>query len=212
MLINGVEIFPRGNKNIKLTIHQGHFATSHAHVDHYMSMTDIRTDCKMAFEAARELAKAYYLTPIDTIVCLEFTQIIGAFIAYDLTSAGSRGINRGAEIRLVTPQINSNSQLVFNSDVQSRITNKRVLMLLSTISTGRSLARAAECITYYGGHLVGIASIFSALNSSGGLPISRIFCPDDLGEYHSYNSNECPLCQKGRKLDGMVDIGGYTRI
>ena len=90
--------------------------------------------------------------------------------------------------------------------------NKAVLVLISTVSTGRSLNRALECITYYGGHLVGVAALFSAVDEAAGVKINSLFSPDDVPDYHSYQSSECPYCKKGRKLDGLVNAAGYTRI
>ncbi len=201
------------NKRIKLSVSRGHFATSHAHVDHYMSFTDLRTNHRTAQLAADELAKFYtHTTPVDTIICLESTQVIGSYIAHLLASSGNRGINENHDISVITPESNSSGQLVFTSDVQPLVQDRSVLVLISTISTGRSLIRALECISYYGGHLVGIAALFSALGSAFGVPIHTLFSPDDVPDYHSYQSTECPFCQRGRKLDGLVTVSGYTKI
>ena len=116
------------------------------------------------------------------------------------------------EAATITPGINSNNQLVFSSDMQQYVTNRNILLLMSTVSTGRSLARAAECIRYYGGKPVGIGSIFSAVEEAAGLPVHSIFMRSDLNEYNVYRSDECPLCKNGRKLDGFVTVGGCTEI
>lgn len=211
MLTNYVTVSAKGNRQIKLNIYPGHYATSHAHVDNYFSMTDVRTNCSMAEKAAAELADYFRYTRVDTVISLEYTQVIGAFLARSL-SEGGRDVNSGTEIHVVTPQINSSNQLTFPSDMQPYVTDKNVLLLLSTVSTGRSLARAAECIRYYGGKLAGIAAIFSAIEESGGFPVRSIFKRDDLSSYNSYRSDECPLCRSGRKIDGFVTTGGYTEI
>ncbi|MBQ2545037.1 MAG: orotate phosphoribosyltransferase [Clostridia bacterium] len=211
MLNNYVTVPAKGNRHIKLNIYPGHYATSHAHVDNYFSMADIRTNCAMAEEAAREIAKQFRYTPVDTVISLEYTQIISAFVAKELSSSG-RDINSGADIHVVTPQINSNNQLMFPSDMQPFVTDKNVLLILSTVSTGRSLARAAECVRYYGGKLAGIGAIFSAIEESGGMPIQSIFHRSDLAAYNSWRSDECPMCKAGRKIDGLVTTGGYTKI
>ncbi len=211
MLMNCVTVSAKGNRKILLNIYPGHYATSHAHVDTYFSMTEVRTDCAMAAEAADVLASYFRYTPVDTVISLEYTQIIGAFVAQNLSSHG-RDINSGADLHVVTPQVNSNNQLTFSSDMQPYVTGKNVLLLLSTVSTGRSLARAAECIRYYGGRLAGIASIFSAIGESGGMPVRSIFTSADLSSYNSYRSDECPFCKNGRKLDGFITTAGYTEI
>lgn len=211
-MLTSSTVASRMNHRIKLTIYPGHYATSHAHVDNYISMTEIRCDAAMAREAASEIANKLRYTKIDTIVCLEATQLIGAFIASDLMDGGRRSINAGMPIHVVTPEINSNNQLTFNSELQKYITGRNVALMMSTVSTGRSLARAGECITYYGGKLVAIGAIFSAIESSGELPIHSIFLKNDLNEYNNYRSDECPLCRSGRKLDGLINTMGCTKL
>lgn len=211
MLMNHITVPARGNRRIKLTIYPGHFATSHAHVDNYISMTEVRTSSIMASETADELAKVFKYMQVDTIICLEFTQNIGALLAEKL-SGGRREVNSGNDIHVITPSINSNNQLTFTSDTQPFVTGRNVLILLSTISTGRSLSRAQECVGYYGGRLVGIGAIFSAIDESDGVPVHSIFKRKDLGSYNSYRSDECPFCKAGRKLDGFITTGGYTEL
>ena len=210
---NTWDVSCRSNKNIKLSITLGHFATSHSHIDHYMGFTEMRTNCHQAMLCARELAKFYsHSKPVDTIICLEYTQVIGSYVATILTEPGSRGVNERHNISVITPESNSSGQLVFSGDVQNLVQNKSVLVLISTVSTGRSLERALECIAYYGGHLVGVAALFSAVGSINGEPIHALFSPDDVPDYGSYASSECPYCRKGRKLDGIVNAAGLTRI
>ena len=211
MLMNCVTVSAKGNRKIRLNIYPGHYATSHAHVDTYFSMSEVRTNCVMASEAAAQLANHFRYTPIDTVISLEYTQIIAAFVAQNLSAPG-RDVNSGAEIHVVTPQVNSNNQLTFTNDMQPFVTGKNVLLILSTVSTGRSLARAVECTKYYGGNLAGIGSIFSAIDESGGMPVQSIFKSADLSGYNSYRSDECPFCKAGRKLDGFITTGGYTEI
>ena len=211
MLMNHITVPARGNRRIKLTIYPGHFATSHAHVDNYISMTEVRTSSIMASETAEELAKVFKYMQVDTIICLEYTQNIGALLAKEL-SDGRREVNSGKDIHVITPSINSNNQLTFTSDTQPFVTGRSVLILLSTISTGRSLSRAQECVGYYDGTLVGIGAIFSAIDESNGVPVHSIFRREDLGSYNNYRSDECPFCKAGRKLDGFITTGGYTEL
>ena len=212
MLTNYVTVPAKGNKRIRLNVYPGHFATSHAHVDNYFSMSEVRTNCTMAAEAAGLLSEAFRYKPVDSVISLEYTQIIAAFVAKNLSDSSGRDINSGADIHVLTPQINSNNQLTFTSDMQPFVTNKNGLLILSTVSTGRSLARAADCIRYYGGNLVGIGAVFSAIEESGGMPIQTIFKKGDLASYNSYRTDECPFCKAGRKLDGLVTTGGCTEI
>lgn len=212
MNLKGHYIAAKSSSQLKLQICPGHFATSHSHVDHYINLSNLRINHANAKLAAKELAYPCQNTPIDTIVCVEYTQAIGAFMADALSTYSHRSVNEGRNIAVVRPRINSNNQLMFNDDVQEYVTGKNVLLLLSTISTGLSLNRAVECLTYYGANLTGIAAIFSAIEEANGMPVRRLFSPADMPTYHTYSASECPLCQAGRKLDGFVNESGYTRI
>ena len=70
------------NKELQIKIIPGHFATSHSHVNYYIDMTSVKTKHLMAKNAARELAASYINTAVDTIVCLDGTEIIGALDVY----------------------------------------------------------------------------------------------------------------------------------
>ena len=100
------------SRSIKITSHQhprvnikiipGHFATSHSHVNYYIDMTSLKSMHLMAKEAAAELASSFFNTPVDTIVCLDGTEIIGAFLARAIANSGLAGINRDLSIAVIT--------------------------------------------------------------------------------------------------------------
>ena len=141
-------------------------------------MTAIKTSSKMAKEAAKDLASTYSSTHIDTIICLEGTEILGAFLAESLSSAG---INAGEDISVVTPELNAVNQMIFRDNNQKKIWGKNVLLLISSASTGKSINRAVDCLQYYSGKLVAIAAIFSAIDQANGIPeICRSTAPTSL--------------------------------
>ena len=153
----------RRNKRITIGIIPGHYATNHSHVNYYVDMTAIKTSAKMAKEAARELGNEFSNTYVDTVICLEGTEILGAFLADQLSQSG---INQGKDINLVTPELNAVNQMIFRDNTQSKIWNKKVLLLISSASTGKSIHRATDCLQYYSGELVGVGAIFSAIGEA----------------------------------------------
>ena len=75
-------IVSRENKSVKIGVIPGHFATNHSHVNYYIDMTAIKSQHKMAESGAAVLAEHYRTTtPVDTIICLEGTEMLGAFLA-----------------------------------------------------------------------------------------------------------------------------------
>ena len=163
------EIAARGNRNVKIGVIPGHFAPNHSHVNYCVDMTRIKSFHRMAKSAAAELAKPYLTTtPIDTIICLEGTEMIGAFLANELAQPGTCILNGGNDISVITPETNANNQMIFRDNTQKMVWGKNILLLLSSVSTGKTINRSLECLRYYSGRLVGIAAIFSAIGESNG--------------------------------------------
>ena len=199
----------RNNSKITIGVIPGHYATNHSHVNYYVAMTSIKTSLKMAKEAAGELGSTYTGTHIDTIICLEGTEILGAFLAEYLAGGG---INSGSDINVVTPELNAVNQMIFRDNTQKKIWGKQVLLLISSASTGKSINRAIDCLQYYNGHLVGIGSIFSAIKTSNGIDIHALFTDRDLPNYQNFPANDCPMCKAGQKVDALINSFGYSKL
>lgn len=201
------------NCEARLKIRRGHFASNHAHINYYIDVTALRTRNKEAREVARSLADAYiYGTEVDTILCVEGTEIIAAFLSEELTKSGFLSANARKSISIVRPEFNTNSQLIFRGNLIPSIAGKNVMVLISTITTGKSLNRALECVQYYQGAIAGISAIFSALEEYNGVPISAAFSQKDIPDYQSWDYRKCPLCEKGEKLDALVNAYGYENL
>jgi len=199
----------RKNHKIKIDVIPGHFATNHSHINYYVDMTSIKTSHKMAKAAAEQLAGNYRNTHIDTIICLEGTQMLGAFLAQSLADGG---INNGEDIAVVTPELNTNNQMIFRDNTQKVIWGKNVLLLISSASTGKTINRAIDCLQYYNGKLIAIGAIFSAIKESNGIHVHTIFTGDDIHKYDTYPANACPMCQNGQKVDALVNSFGYSKL
>jgi orotate phosphoribosyltransferase len=207
------EIRSRGNKNIKIGVIPGHFATNHSHVNYYVDLTSIKTRHKMAQAAAEELAEQYLTTtPIDTIICLEGTEMIGAFLADALSQPGEHVLNSDKNICVLTPELNANNQMIFRDNTQKMVWGKSILLLMASVSTGKTINRSIDCLQYYSGRLVGISSLFSAVHQSDGIKVNTIFTQDDIPNYKSMLSTDCQMCKKRQKIDAIVNSYGYSRI
>ena len=207
------EISAGKSSKVKIGVIPGHFATSHSHVNYYVDMTSVKTSSATAKEAAQLLAQEYMMgTNIDTIVCLEGTEMLGAFLAQALSDPTIPMLNAGQDINVITPELNANNQMIFRDNTQKMIWGKHVLLLMASVSTGKTINRAVECLQYYNGSLVAIAAIFSAASESRGIKINSIFSPGDLPEYHSYATAECPMCAARKKVDALVNSYGYSKI
>ncbi|MCM1227292.1 MAG: orotate phosphoribosyltransferase [Clostridium sp.] len=207
------EIASSVNKRIKIGVIPGHFATNHSHVNYYVDLTGVKTHHRAARETAAELAKAYISnTYVDTIICLEGTEMIGAFLARELSRQGHASINSGKDISVITPETNANSQLIFRDNLQKEIFGKQIILLISSASTGKTISRSVACLQYYNGKLAGISSIFSAIEEYNGIKINTVFTSDDIPNYESVAFEKCEMCKSNQKIDAIINSYGYSKI
>jgi len=203
--------FPNQTVNIPLRVARGHFATSHSHLNYYIDFTMTKHRLSEAREAAAELCSKFKSSVvIDTILCLDGTEVIGACMASELTRAGFMNMNAHRTIYVATPEHTSGSQLIFRDNTAPMIVGKHVLVLAASVATGYTAQAAIEAIRYYNGTPVGICSIFACVDECEGFPVESIFQKSDLGDYESHSSRDCPLCKAGIKLDGLVNSHGIS--
>jgi len=201
------------NLLISLRVTQGHFATISSHINHYIDLTTLKARASEAKAVAKAMSHEYIAsTIVDTIVCLDGTEVIGAYLADALTESGIMCLNQHGTIYVTTPEVNSMGQLTFKDNVVPMINNKHVLLLLPTATTGLTTEKILDCIRYYGGSIAGISAIFSAADQVEGIEVHSIFHVNDIEGYASYSSHECPFCKAGVKLDGLVSSGGLSQI
>ena len=161
----------REANDLKLTAYHGHFATRHSHNSHYLDITRMKHECAMANIAAASLANHYvYEKEIDTVVCLDGSEVIGTFLARQLSQKNLFSLSSEKNVCVVTPEHDSNGLLIFRNNLRPMVSEKNVLLLISTVNSGKTAARALECIEYYGGTTQGVAAVFSALKQVGDIP------------------------------------------
>ena len=198
---------------IRLKVSQGHFATTSSHINYYIDLTTLKARASEAKAVALSMSHDYMATTIvDTIVCLDGTDVIGAYLADALTASGIMSMNAHGTMYVIKPEVNSIGQFTFKDDVIPMIKNRHVLLLLATATTGHTTEQALDCIRYYGGSIAGISAIFSAVDSVEGEDVNAIFKMKDIEGYASYSSHDCPFCKAGISLDGLVSAGGISEL
>ena len=126
--------------------------------------------------------------------------------------SGFRTINQHQTIYVIEPEFNNNSQIIFRDNLQPMIQGKYVLVLMASVTTGVTAKRSMEAVGYYGGHVVGVASIYSMVKDVGGYPVRSIYDLNDIPDYASYDARECPYCKNGQKIDALVNSYGYSTL
>ena len=208
-----VKNLPIMRGNVALRYARGHFATRHSHINYYIDITDQKFRLSDAKACAKQLVSHFINnTPVDTILCLDGTAVLGACVAQELTKSGFRTINQHQTIYVIEPEFNSNSQMFFRDNLQPMLRNKHVLVLMASVTTGYTAKRAIEAIGYYGGHVAGVAAIYRAVDEVEGHPVRSVYSVDDLPDYASYDYRECPYCKQGQKLDALVNSFGFSAL
>ncbi len=197
--------------NVPLRVASGHFATNHSHINYYVDISYHKTRLNEAKAVAKQLAPDYRETPVDTILCLDGTAVIGTCLANELINA-LRSVNERRDIFVLQPEYNANSQIIFRENAQPLIRGKHVLVLMASVTTGFTANRSIEAIGYYGGVVSGVCALYSAVSEAAGFPVHSVYDLNDLPNYASYDYRDCPYCKAGRKLDALVNSFGYSSL
>jgi orotate phosphoribosyltransferase len=201
------------NPAISMKVTPGHFATSSSHISHYLDVSTLRTSALAAREVARSFAERFLTSiEVNTIICMENTEVIGAYLAEELLRDGLMVFNKGGEIRVMTPIHSVGGQLIFLPSARKYIEGRNVILLLASASSAKTASQALECLSYYRGQLVGILALFSAESSVLGHEIYSIFTDADIAGYYSARAEHCALCKAGHHLDAIVTNQGYTEL
>ena len=204
---------PNKNGNFPLRLAKGHFATSHSHLNYYIDFTMSKHRLSEAREGAQILCSQIpFSQVIDTILCLDGTELLGACMASELTRAGYINMNAHRTIYVVSPEYISRNQMIFRDNTAPMIVGKHVLVLAASIATGYTARSAIEAVRYYNGNPVGVCSIYAGLHECEGLPVRSIYSKNDLPDYESHSAHDCPLCKAGIKIDGLVNSHGVSSL
>ena len=162
---------------------------------------------------AHEIVSSYRSnTIVDTVLCLDGTEVIGTCIADELTKEDFANMNAHQTIYIVTPEYTSGSQILFRDNVVPMIASKHVLIFAASVTTGLTAKAAAEAVKYYGGKVAGISSVFATVDSCEGYPVISVFNPKDIPDYETFDSHECPYCKRSEKIDALVNSHGFSLL
>ena len=167
-----------------------------------------------AVDAAMMLASYYHERGIevDTVLCLYETQALGAYLAHELQRANMLNPNPDSTVYVLGPEYDAQGNIIFRDNLRKLIDGKRVLLLISCITSGKTIERAMESVNYYGGEAVGISAVFSAIDEVDGVSVNSIFTKDDVPGYEAYPAHDCPLCRENKKVDAITNGYGYSLL
>ncbi len=207
------KILSKTHQGVVLRVIPGHFATVNSHVNYYIDMSLVKCRQSEANMIAKAIAQKYVTsTIVDTILCMDGCEVIGAYLANQLTEGGFISMNAHQTIYVTTPEFTPSGQLLFRENVQHMIRDRSVLVLLGSSTTGKEASSAVDVVKYYGGRIAGISAVFSAKDEVYKYPINAIFTPEDIPDYATYSPNDCELCKQNIPIDAIVNGFGFARL
>lgn len=199
--------------HLYLSGYKGHFVAGRSHLNYYIDITSQKSCLSEAKAVAKAIAPSYKLhTMIDTILCLDGTEVIGTCLASELTKNDLASINANREINILSPEYTVSNQLMFRDNIVQMIEGKQVLILAASVVTGSTAQTAFEAVRYYSGTPAGIASIFATLKECEDFPVVSVFDPHDLPDYESHSAMDCPLCKSGVRIDALINSYGCSML
>lgn len=212
-MANSLTVRSKTYPGLQFTATPGHFVTSHSHINYYIDLTSMKHHHMMAREAGIALAEIYaYDRSVDTVICMDGSEVIGSFLAQKLSKNEMLSMNKLKDIHIVTPILNTNAQMIFFENLLPMVTGRNVLLLISSVTTGKTLHRLFQCVNYYGSKVVGVCALFSALKEVDGVRIDHLFSAADIPGYQTYSYRDCPHCVGNIPIDGLVNSYGITKV
>lgn len=231
---NKIKIPSKVNPALHLTVIPGHFSSDRFHVNYYIDMTTLKMRQSEAQMVAKAMSEKYvskvklgkmpeanrYLnemasalaskTPIDTIICMDGCEVIGGYVAQELSRLGITSNNEHHTFYIISPEFDSAGQMVVRDNIKKMIKDKHVLVILASAMSGRTIYKSIKCINSYGGIVEGISVIFSAVDSIEGYPVHSVFTKDELPDFKLAEPCDCEDCKAGKALDAIVNSYGYS--
>jgi orotate phosphoribosyltransferase len=192
----------------------GHFVSANNHINYYIGTSDIKHNHNVSVDAAMLLSSYYSENGIavDTVLCLYETQTLGAYLAHELARPNMFNQSPNQSVYVIGSEYDQSGNLIFRDNLIRMIKGKRVVVLISCITSGKTVERAMESVRYYGGEVADIAAVFSAVDTVDGVHVNTIFSKKDVPEYKAYPMHSCPYCRQGTPVDAIANGYGYSTL
>lgn len=227
-----IKIPCRANKDLVLKVTPGHYSSDRFHVNYYIDMSTLKmrqTEAKLVakvmadkyiskirlsgsashFFSEAEVDMGANFKPIDTIVCMDGCEAIGAYLADALIAQGYPINTEHNSFYVVTPEFDNRGQMVVRKNIKPMIQGRNVLVVLATAMSGRTISKAIGTILAYGGKITGLSVIFANVDNVDGYPVNGVFTQEDIPDFRLSDPNDCPDCKAGKKLTAVVNSYGY---
>ena len=233
MLENLKKIPSKNNPELCLSVIPGHFSSDRFHVNYYIDMTTLKARMNQAQLIAKEMCNKYIhriqisnkaegffnaslasafsqAEKIDTIICMDGCEVIGAYVAEELSKTGVGTNNLHDTFYVVSPEFDNAGQMVVRDNIKPMIKDKNVLVILASAMSGRTIYKSIKCIQAYGGTVKGINVIFGVVDEIEGYPVHSVFSKEDLPDFELTEPENCSACKNNVPLTAIVNSYGYS--
>lgn len=232
-----IKVKAKVNSDIELSVMPGHFSSDRFHVNYYIDMSNLKMRMSEAQKVAKAMAQQYIkkvnidsrytsqlieagslsalganVKPVDTIICMDGCEVIGAYLAEELTKAGLPNHTQHNSLYVVTPEFDNRGQMVVKKNIKDMIKGRNVLVVLASAMSGHTITKAIGTILAYGGKVTGLSVIFGNVAEVDGYPVYSVFSHEDLPNFRLSQPEDCPDCKAGKKLDAVVNSYGYELL
>lgn len=232
-----IKIKSKLNSEIELTVMPGHFSSDRFHVNYYIDMTSLKMRVTEVKKVAAAMAQQYIkkvdiqmgynssliemgsltamganVKPVDTIICMDGCEVIGAYLAEEFMKVGVPNRTQHNSVYVVTPEFDNRGQMVVRKNIKDMIKGRNVLVVLASAMSGRTITKAIGAILAYGGKVTGLSVIFGNVEEVDGYPVYSVFSNEDIPNFRLADPDNCPDCQAGKKLTAVVNSYGYEPL
>lgn len=231
-----VKIQSKVNKDISLKVIPGHFSSDRFHVNYYIDMSSLKMRHSEAKLVAETMASKYVnkiniqskndflgnlgslveagavTKPIDTIICMDGCEVIGAYLADELLKHGITTTTKHKSFYVITPEFDNTGQMVVRENIKPMIQGRNVLVVLASAMSGRTISKAIGTILAYGGKVQGLSVIFANVDEVEGYQVHGVFTHEDLPNFKLSDPNNCDDCKANKKLEAVVNSYGYSEL
>ena len=202
----------RLNPRLEVSVIAGHFATRHSHNNHYIDITRMKHEHTMAREAAMTLAQRYAYEKGGHHRLPGRERGVGCVSGPPPGEEYPFAVNSDKNINVITPEYDSNGQLLFRDNLVPMVTDRNVLIPHFHGQLGQEHPPCSGVRAVLRRKGAGDRCGVQHLGGDGGVPIYSLFTPEDIPGYATYSPENCAMCRAGERINALANSYGLSAL
>ncbi|MDD2955337.1 MAG: hypothetical protein PHD67_03355 [Oscillospiraceae bacterium] len=176
-----------------LTVTREHAAEPGCHMNRRVGTAGLRHSGKLAREAARLLAAPYQAGAlVELILCEQGCEVVGSFLACELSGGNALSLNRGCDIRVAAFRWEEERPVLLEPEPLS---GQSVLLLADRLFPPDKALCCAQWAAAQEAALSGVCALFGTPGKVGWRRVHCLFSAVEVPGFHFWPEEECPLCR-----------------